>query len=106
MSCSVFGCQTFTRLFWPENDLGGPFLEVDRLRLPYRSMLTEQGFTIVYAHISKLNLEAPTGPPVLREHAECPDCKGCGEVGQHGGLRKKACWRCAGRGWIKAPVGR
>ena len=31
--------------------------EVDRLRLPYRSMLTEQGFTIVYAH--KLNLEAP-----------------------------------------------
>jgi hypothetical protein len=32
---------------------------VDRLRLPYRSMLTEQGFTIVYAHISKLNVEAP-----------------------------------------------
>jgi hypothetical protein len=41
--------------------------EVDRLRLPYRSMLTEQGFTIV--------------------------------------LRRKTCWRCAGRGWIKAPVG-
>jgi hypothetical protein len=33
--------------------------EVDRLRPPYRSMLTEQGFTIVYAHISRLNLEAP-----------------------------------------------
>src|SRR5262249_58687859 len=40
--------------------------EVQRLRLPYRTMLTEQGVMIVYAHISKLNLEAPTGPPVLR----------------------------------------
>jgi hypothetical protein len=54
--------------------------EVDRLRLPYRSMLTEHGFTIVYAHISKLILEAPTGLPVLRGQAECPDCKGSGEV--------------------------
>ena len=48
--------------------------EVQRLRLPYLTMLTEQGFMIVYAHISKLNLEAPTGPPVLRGQAECPDC--------------------------------
>jgi hypothetical protein len=80
--------------------------EVDRLRLPHRTMLTEQVFTIVYAHISKLNLEVPTGPPVLRGQADCPDCKGSGEVDQHGGLRKKTCWRCAGRGWIKAPVGR
>jgi len=79
--------------------------EVDRLRLPYRAMLTEQGFTIVYANISKLSLEAPTGPPVLRGQAECPGCKCSGEVEQHGGLRKKTCWRCAGRGWIKAPVG-
>jgi len=65
-------------------------------------MLTEQGFTIVYAHINKPTLEAPigeapTGPPVLRGQAECPDCKGSGEVDQHGGLRKM-CWRCAGRG--------
>ena len=50
--------------------------EADRLRLPYRSILAEHGFTIVYAHISKLNLEAPSGPPVLRGQAECPDCKG------------------------------
>ena len=70
--------------------------EVDRLRLPYRTMLTEQGFMIVYAHI--INLEAPTGPPVLRGQSECPDCKGSGEVDQ------KTCWRCAGRGWT--PVGR
>jgi hypothetical protein len=80
--------------------------EVDRLRLPYRSMLTEQGFTIIYVHISKLNLEAPSGLPVLRGQAECPDCRSSGEVDQHGGLRKKTCWRCAGRGWIKAPTGR
>jgi hypothetical protein len=70
--------------------------EVHRLRLPYRIMLTEQGFMIVYAHI--INLEAPTGPPVLRGQSECPDCKGSGEVDQ------KTCWRCAGRGWT--PVGR
>jgi len=37
--------------------------EADRLRLPYRSMLTQQAFTIVYAHSSKLNLEAPKDPP-------------------------------------------
>jgi hypothetical protein len=36
--------------------------DVDRLRLPYRMMLTEQGFTITYSHVSKLNLEVPTGP--------------------------------------------
>jgi hypothetical protein len=87
---------------WTESKEG----EVDRLRLPYRSMLTEQGFTIVYAHISKLNLEAPTGPQMLRGQAECPDCKGSGEVDQHGRLRKETCWRCAGRGWIKAGTGR
>ena len=60
---------------------------MDRLRLPYRSMLAELGFTIVYAHISKLNLETPTGPPVLGGQAECPDCKGSGEVDQHSGLQ-------------------
>jgi hypothetical protein len=52
--------------------------EADRLRLPLCSMFPEHGFTIVYAHIIKLNLETPTGPPALREQAECPDCKGSG----------------------------
>ena len=64
--------------------------EVDRLRLPYRAMLTEQGFTIVYANIGKLCLEAPTGPPVLRGQAECPDCKGSGEVDQQGDVAEQA----------------
>jgi hypothetical protein len=41
----------------------------DRLRLAYRSTLAEQGSTIVYAHISKINIEAPTGPQVLRGQA-------------------------------------
>jgi len=49
---------------------------VDRLRLPYRTMLTEQGFTIVYAHINKLYFEAPTSPPVLRGQAELPRLQG------------------------------
>src|SRR5262249_48540392 len=40
--------------------------EVQRLRLPYRTMLTEQGVMVVYAHISKPTLEPPRGPPVLR----------------------------------------
>ena len=37
---------------------GGPEGEVDRLRLPYRVMLGEQGFAIIYAHVSELQLEA------------------------------------------------
>ena len=50
--------------------------EVDRLRLPYRSMLTEQGFTIVYAHISKLNLEAPHGPASAARASRVPRLQG------------------------------
>jgi len=48
--------------------------EVDRLRLPYRTMLTEHGFTIVYAHISKLNLEAPCGPKNWTGVSTCSWC--------------------------------
>jgi hypothetical protein len=39
-------------------------------------------------------------------NVECPDCKGKGHVDQHGGLRKKMCWRCGERGWVKAPIGK
>ena len=46
--------------------------EMHRLRLSYRSMLTEQGFTIVYAHISKLNLEAPHGPASAARASRVP----------------------------------
>jgi hypothetical protein len=76
--------------------------EVDRLRLPYRTMLTEQGFTIVHAHVSKLQLETVTGAHGLHPaNVECRDCKGTGQVDQHGGLRQKMCWRCAGREWLR-----
>jgi DnaJ-class molecular chaperone len=78
---------------------------LNRLRLPYRLMLIEQGFTIIYAHVSRLSLEN-TGTHALPAQTECSVCKGTGEVEQHGGLRKKTCPRCAGRGWIKAPLGR
>jgi len=37
---------------------GGAEGEVDRLRLPYRLMLGEQGFVIIHQHVSKLELEA------------------------------------------------
>jgi len=33
---------------------GGPEGEVDQLRLSYRSMLAEQAFVVIYAHVSKL----------------------------------------------------
>jgi hypothetical protein len=36
---------------------GGAEGEVDRLRLPYRSMLTEQGFAIIYQDVFKLELK-------------------------------------------------
>jgi len=32
--------------------------EVDRLRLPYRAILGEQAFVVIFAHVSKLELEA------------------------------------------------
>jgi hypothetical protein len=81
-----------------EGDLG-------HLRLPLRSLLVDQGFVIVYAHVSKLNIENPIGTHGLHPAStECPDCKGTGQVDQHGGLRQKTCWRCAGRGWVKAPA--
>ena len=81
--------------------------EVGHLRLPLRSLLIDQGFVIVYAHVSKLNLEKPIGTHGLHSaNVECPDCKGTGQVDQHGGLRQKTCWRCAGRGWVRATPGR
>lgn len=80
--------------------------EVGRLRFPLRSLLIDQGFVIVYAHVRKLNLENPGIHGLHPSNTRCPDCKGTGQVDQHGGLRQKTCRRCAGRGWIKAPAGR
>jgi hypothetical protein len=36
--------------------------EVGHLRLPLRSLLIDQGFVIVYAHVSKLNIETRLAP--------------------------------------------
>ena len=35
--------------------------EVDRLRLPYRSILGEQAFVVIYARVSKLELDTHAG---------------------------------------------
>ena len=80
---------------------GGPEGDVDRLRLPYRILLNEQKFVVIHAHVSQLQLE----PARVQElhNTDCPECKGKGEVPQHGGLRQKTCPRCNGRGRIKAP---
>jgi hypothetical protein len=84
---------------------GGAEGEFDRLRLPYRLMLGEQGFVIIYQHVSKLELEAaPAGAsgPLADNNAECPQCKGAGRVPMYHGLRDKECPRCRGRGWVRA----
>jgi hypothetical protein len=77
--------------------------ELARLRLAYRLLLVEQGFCIVHAEAGKFEPEAATRVSVENANATCPDCHGDGEVDQHGGLRKKTCWRCGGRGWVRAP---
>jgi hypothetical protein len=40
---------------------GGAEGDVNRLRLPYRSMLAERGFAVIYEHVLKLQLEASAG---------------------------------------------
>jgi len=65
---------------------GGAEGDVHRLRLPYRVMLGEQGFAIIYAHVSQLQLENVTKRACAAPaYTECPQCKGSGAVPQHGG---------------------
>jgi hypothetical protein len=74
--------------------------DVDRLRLPLRILLNEQGFVLIHQHVSKLQLETDEvrHPPNI----DCPQCKGTGRLPMHHGLRDKECLRCGGRGWVKA----
>ena len=66
-----------------------------RLRFPLRSPLVDQGFVIVYAHVSKLDIENKIGSHGLHPASvECPDCKGTGQVDQHVELR----WAWVGQG--------
>jgi len=82
---------------------GGGEGDVNQLRLPYRSMLAEQGFVVLYEHVSKLQLEASAGVHALHPaNTECPQCKGTGRVPMHHGLRDKERPRCGGRGWVKS----
>jgi hypothetical protein len=49
--------------------------EMAALRLPLRLLLAEQAFVIVYAHISKLELEARQVQSAV-DNRPCPDCDG------------------------------
>ena len=62
-------------------------------------MLVEQGFVVIYQHVSKLELEAHGVRP--QANTESQQCKGKGRVPMHHGLRDKTCDRCGGRGWVK-----
>src|SRR5215470_1621532 len=63
---------------------GGAEGDVNRLRLPYRSMLAEQGFVVIYERASKLQLETVAGVHALHPATtDCPQCKGSGRVPMH-----------------------
>ena len=52
---------------------GGAEGDVQRLRLPYRLMLTEQGFTVIYAPVAQLQLESVPGTHALHPaNTDCP----------------------------------
>jgi hypothetical protein len=98
------GPEAFNALPIPIRHLG-PWIgskegDVGRLRLPFRLLMNEQGFVVIHAHVSKLQLETEEvrNPP----NVDCPQCKGTGRVPIHHGLRDKECPRCGGRGWVKA----
>jgi len=84
---------------------GGPEEEVDRLRLPLPHTTHRAEIVVIHANVSEVQLENVTSVRALHPaNTDCPECKGKGEVPQHGGLRQKSCWRCAGRGWLRTPI--
>jgi hypothetical protein len=85
---------------------GGPEGAIDRLRLPFRVMLSLQGFTVVYAPVAQLELEMTPGASHATQpaNAECPQCHGDGHVQQHGGQEDLP--KCNGCGWVRATPGR
>ena len=88
----------------PGRQTHNPALE--RLRLPYRVLLSEQGFVLLYCHVSQLQLEVANASALHTANTECPQCKATGRVLMHHGLRDKECPRCGGRGWVRATPGR
>lgn len=55
---------------------GGPEGEINRLRLPYRVLLSEQGFVLLHCHVSQLQLETADVRALQMANAECPHCNG------------------------------
>jgi hypothetical protein len=104
------GSEAFESLPAPIRNLGpwtaGPEGELERLRLPYRALLGEQGFVLLYCHVSQLQLEAANVRALHTANSECPQCKASRRVPMHHGLRDKECPRCGGRGWVRATPGR
>jgi hypothetical protein len=78
--------------------------DVDRIRLPLRILLIEQGFVVIYQHVLKLQPE--TVEALHPANIDCSQCKGTGRVPMHHGLRDKECPQCGGRGWVRAMPGR
>jgi hypothetical protein len=54
---------------------GGPEGEVERLRLPYRILLVDQGFVVIHQHVSALQLEAADVRALQTANAECPNAR-------------------------------
>jgi hypothetical protein len=73
------GSEAFQSLPAPIRNLGpwtgGPAGELERLRLPYRVLLGEQGFVLVYCHVSQLQLEAANARSLRAANTECLSLK-------------------------------
>jgi hypothetical protein len=78
------GSEAFESLPAPIRNLGpwtgGPEGEVERLRLPYRVLLGEQGFVLLYCHVSQLQLEGANARSLHAANTECTQCKATGRV--------------------------
>src|SRR5262249_25655632 len=77
---------------------GGAEGDVHRLRLPYRVMLGEQGFAIIYAHVSQLQLENVTSVHALHPPTPMAAVQRLGRGAAAWRLRQKTCPPCGVRG--------
>jgi len=84
------GAETFESLPVAVRNLGpwtgGPEGEIAKLGLPYRILLDEQKFVVMYAHVSQLQLEGTRAQELHPANTHRPECKGKGEVPQYGVL--------------------
>jgi len=75
---------------------GGAEGDVDRLRLAHRLMLTEQGFAVIYAHVSKLGLEPAARASCTQLIPNAPNAKARGvyRCTMVCGIRNARGWGC------------